>query len=425
VRLAFLSPLPPSPTGIADYAAEVLALLAGRHEIDAFHAQPAVENLPADVTARPVADFLARHRERPYDLAVYQMGNALSHEFLYEPLLRVPGLLVLHDLVLHHSRARHFLASPAARAYAADPSSAALRDAARPSLQAYRDEVAYSYPAAGGRLAEAHLTTTGSLLPYAYPLFRIPVEASRVVAVHNEYMAAAIREDVPSASVVRIPMAAGRVDVPDAEVSALRNRLGLRPDDFVVACFGLLTPEKQIDSVARAVARSSSALPRVRLLLVGPVPARERLEKHLARLGVAERTVITGRVPLEDLAAHMEVADLVIHLRYPTARETSAALLRVLAQGRPVVMSDHEHLADVPSDAVVRADLVDEEGDVTRAILRLSERASVRRALGAAARDFVRREHAPERTLAAYEEAIEQARSLAPPAHEPWPAHLR
>ncbi len=425
MRLAFLSPLPPAPTGIADYSADVLALLAGRHEVDAFHVQSGVEGLPREVTARPAAEFPARHRERPYDVAVYQMGNGPDHAFLYEPLLRVPGLLVLHDLVLHHSRARHFLASPEARAYAADPSSAALRDAARPSLEAYRDEVAYSYPSAGSRLAEAHLATTGALLPYAFPLFRIPVEASRAVAVHNDYMAHAIREELPAATVVRIPMMAEPVPVAADVVSALRAKLGIRPDDFVVACLGLLTREKQIDTVARAVARAASSLPGVRLLLVGPVPDRVRLESHLARLGVAERTVVTGRVPLEELAAHIEAVDLAVHLRYPTARETSAALLRVLAQGRPVVMSDHEHLADVPEEAVVRADLVDEEGDVTRAILRLSGNAPARRALGAAAREFARREHSPDRTLAAYEDALEKARVVAPPAHGPWPAHLR
>ena len=34
MRLAFVSPLPPSPTGIADYTAELLELLARRHEVD-------------------------------------------------------------------------------------------------------------------------------------------------------------------------------------------------------------------------------------------------------------------------------------------------------------------------------------------------------------------------------------------------------
>jgi glycosyltransferase involved in cell wall biosynthesis len=425
VRLAFLSPLPPAPTGVADYSAEVLALLAPRHEIDVFHAQPIAEGLPPGVTARPVADFLPRHREQPYDVAVYQMGNGTEHDFLYEPMRRVPGLVVLHDLVLHHARARRFLASPEVRAYAADPSSASLRESARPALQAYRDEVAYSYPSAGDRLAEAQLATTGALLPYAYPLFRLPVEAARLVAVHNDYMAEAIREEVPAATAVRIPMAAARVAVAAADVSALRARLGLRAEDFVVGCFGLLTREKQVDTVARAVARAAVSLPGARLLLVGSVPDRERLESHLGRLGVRERTVLTGRVPFAELPAHMEAADLVVHLRYPTARETSAALLRVLAQGRPVVMSDHEHLADVPADAVARADLLDEEGDVARAILRLAEKPDARRALGAAAADFVRREHSPQRMRAAYEDALERARTLEPPTHGPWPAHLR
>ena len=427
MRLAFLTPLPPAPTGIADYAVEVLGLLAGRHAIDVFHAQERIDGdrLPPSCTVRPARELLARHRERPYDAAVYQMGNGLDHAFLYEPLARVPGLLVLHDLVLHHSRARMFLDSPAARAYARDPSSAALREAARPALQAYRDEVAYSYPAQAGRLDEAHLSTTGDLLPYAYPLFRLPVEASRLTAVHNAYMAGAVQAEVPGAEVVRVPMMAERVPVAPAEVAALRARLGLRQDDFVVGSYGLLTREKRIETVARAAARAAAALPRLRLLLVGPVPDPAGLDRLLARLGVRERAVVTGRVPFREIAAHVEAADLVVHLRYPTARETSAALLRVLAQGRPAIVSDLEHLADIPREAVARADVADEEGDVTRAILRLSSRAAERARLGHAALEFARREHSAGRCREAYEAALERARALPDPPRRAWPAHWR
>ena len=74
----------------------------------------------------------------------------------------------------------------------------------------------------------------------------------------------------------------------------------------------------------------------------------------------------------------IEAADIVVHLRYPTARETSAALLRVLAQGRPAVISDVDNFAEIPDDAVVRADTSDEEGAVTRAILRLAGFRAVR-----------------------------------------------
>ena len=136
------------------------------------------------------------------------MGNGSAHDFVYEALPAVPGLLVLHDLVLHHARARMFLDAPEARDYAADPGSEEKRRAAEVVESRYREEVAYTYPAAAHRLPLAHLNTTGALLPYAYPLFRLPVEASRVVAVHNAFMADAVREEVPEAAVVRIPMAA-------------------------------------------------------------------------------------------------------------------------------------------------------------------------------------------------------------------------
>ena len=55
-----------------------------------------------------------------------------------------------------------------------------------------------------------------------------------------------------------------------------------------------------------------------------------------------------------------------VHLRYPTARETSAALLRVLAQGRPVIVSDIANQKEIPDEVVRRVDPVDEEGDLTR-----------------------------------------------------------
>jgi glycosyltransferase involved in cell wall biosynthesis len=425
MRIAFLSPVPPATTGIADYSAEVLAALGSRHEIDVFHDQRKIrrELLPESCAVHPVESFPRRQAERPYDTIVYQMGNGGDHGFLYPLLPRFPGILVLHDLVLHHSRAKHFLESPEARAYARDPSSAALRDAARSSLAGYEAEIAYTYPSQAGRLGETHLATVGSLLPYAYPLFRIPVEASRLTAVHNDYMATAIREEVPEAETARITMPVNAVPVGMDETDGLRARYGLRPDDFVVACFGLLTREKRIETVARAVARAAPAIPRLRLLLVGHVEDRGHLTRRLDAVGVRARTIIAGRVPFQELAAHMEIADTVVHLRYPTARETSAALLRVLAQGRPTIISDLEHLADIPDRAVVRANVCDEEGEVTRALLRLARRPEDRVRLGESAATFAALRHSPSRCADDYGAAFERAAALPDPPRRPWPAH--
>jgi glycosyltransferase involved in cell wall biosynthesis len=425
LRLAFVSPLPPLPTGIADYAADLVELLAGGHEVEVFHAQDEVDaaRLPGGAIVLNAAQLEARHRERPFDLAVYQLGNAPAHDYVYDWLSRRPGLLVLHDLVLHHARAARFLDSDAVRAWRADPWSASARERARPELDAWRDELEYSYPGRGERLFAVHLGTIGHLLPYAYPLFRIPAEASRAVAVHNAFMADAVRAEVPGKVVVVVPQPVRSESVPGERVRALRSRLGFREDEVVVGSFGLVTPEKRTGSLARAVARAAARDPRVRLLLVGPVADPAGLQATLDAAGLAEQAVVTGRVPLDALAAHVEVADVVVHLRYPSGRETSAALLRVLAQGRPAIVSDLEHQSDLPAEAVVRVDLQDEVTGTARAILGLAGDPSARARLGEAAAAHVRHAHAPSRLREAWEEALEQARRLPDPPPREWPAH--
>jgi glycosyltransferase involved in cell wall biosynthesis len=427
VRIAFLTPVPPAPTGIADYSAEVVALLAGMHEIEVFHNQRDVDRdlLPAGCRVRPVARFLSSHADRPYDLAIYQLGNGPAHAFLYPLLVRVPGLVVLHDLVLHHSRARIFLDSPEASEYRADPGNPERRDAAAAIRQRYRDELRYTYAERADRIFETQLGTVGSLLPYAYPLCRMPLEAARLVAAHNDFMVRAIEDEAPGVAAVRIPMAVLARPVGAYPVASLRARYGFGPDDVVVGVFGLLTREKQIETVARAMARAAAILPRLRLMLVGPSPDALGLDDLLRRHGVRQRTVVTDRVPLWTLPAHMEAADLVVHLRYPTARETSAALLRIMAQGRPTILSDLEQWADIPEDAAVRVDVTQEEGQVTRALLQLAGDTGRRQRLGDRARSFAEREHSPAACRAGYESAIAMAAAWPDPPTRQWPEHWR
>jgi glycosyltransferase involved in cell wall biosynthesis len=424
-RLAFFSPLPPAATGVADYAADVLAVLSGHHEIDVFHDQHTVDRgrLPPPCGLHHAASFDERRRRRPYDLAIYQMGNSEAHAFEYEPLARAGGLLVLHDLVLHHSRARAFLDAPEVVAYRADPSSAEKRSRAQASIDRYRAEVSYCYPEQADRLVDAHLETTGRLLPYAYPLFRLPVEASRVVAAHNGAILDAVRREVPDAAMARIAMPIARANVSRHDVAALRERHGLRAGQTVVATFGLLTREKETDVLARAVARAAVHLPGVHLLLVGPTADEDGLRRRLGALGLVGRATVTGRVPFAALAAYAEASDIVVHLRYPTARETSASLLRVLAQGRATVISDLENFAEIPDGAVVRVRTTDEEGEVLRAVHALASDPARLARLGRNAAAYVEAEHSAERCRETYEHAIALALRRPPPGPHAWPAH--
>ena len=39
-----------------------------------------------------------------YDAVVYQMGNSPAHAYIYEALLKYPGVVVMHEFILHHLR---------------------------------------------------------------------------------------------------------------------------------------------------------------------------------------------------------------------------------------------------------------------------------------------------------------------------------
>src|SRR5262245_36833711 len=117
VRLAWFSPVPPVPSGVAVCTADLLNGLSGTHAIDVYVDEP-VARLAADT--RSAHDFVWQHRRSPYDLTVYQVGNSSHHDYLWPYLFRYPGLAVLHDAHLHHARAAALLRTRRADDYRAE-----------------------------------------------------------------------------------------------------------------------------------------------------------------------------------------------------------------------------------------------------------------------------------------------------------------
>src|ERR1700690_1329845 len=111
MRLAWFTPLAPVKSGIAQYSRDLLPALASSCEIDVFvdGSLDRVERPSAGTALFSAHDFVWKHRRAPYDLVVYQLGNAPCHDYMWPYLIRYPGLVVLHDGQLHHARARALL----------------------------------------------------------------------------------------------------------------------------------------------------------------------------------------------------------------------------------------------------------------------------------------------------------------------------
>lgn len=115
----------------------------------------------------------------------------------------------------------------------------------------------------------------------------------------------------------------------------LRNRLGIPTDGIVIGSVGRLAEVKRQDLLLEGFADLVGEFPKLRLLLVGDGPERQRLEELAKGRGVAERTVFAGyQVQPEQFLATMDLFAL-------TSRHEALplALLEAWASSLPVVAS--------------------------------------------------------------------------------------
>lgn len=409
MRVAWFSPLPPSRSGIAAYSAEVLPLLRDRgYAIDTFVASSAHE-------------FVWKHRRRPYDLTVYQMGNAACHDYMWSYLFRYPGLVVLHDAQLHQARAL------------------ALTTRWLPRRDDYLAEFRANHPDAPAEIGEVVAAGFGESLFAHWPHIRLVLAAARLTVVHNRRLLSDLREEYSTAMLDAIPMGVADPTSPGRSID-VRRRHGIPPDTVVLAAYGGLTPEKRIGSLLRALSTTAARFPRLHALLVGQSAEHYDVAGAARQWGVAERVHITGYVPEAELPAYLHEADLAACLRWPTNRETSASWLRCLAAGRATLVSDLADLVDVPmveprgwqtldtshphrEPVAVSITVVDEDRALHLALERLVGDREARERLGRAARAWWLTHHQLVTMADAYDGVMRAAMALPVPAVE-LPAHL-
>jgi glycosyltransferase involved in cell wall biosynthesis len=234
--------------------------------------------------------------------------------------------------------------------------------------------------------------------PERFPLSGIVLDRAQGLIVHSDYVAAQVREHGYDGPLWHIPhpaWAAG--DVAPAEVAGAP----------VFGCFGFLNMNKRIPELLEAFALLRRERPGARLLLVGGAGERFDVQRRLERLGLNDGVERMDYVPEDRMWSLMSACDVLVNLRYPTMGETSGSVIRALALGKALLVSDVGWFAELPGDAVLRVPVDDYEVATIAAAIGVA--ADHNAALGAAARASVAREHDLGRVADAYVAALETA----------------
>jgi glycosyltransferase involved in cell wall biosynthesis len=363
MKVAYYSPLPPSRSGIADYSALLLPALRERVEV-------------------VVAE---RGKRAPdADVALYHVGNDPdAHAWIVDALLERPGVVVLHEYVLHHLIAGMTIGRGNGRAY----------------LEAMERELGVAGRLLGLGVLDNLLPLLWETQPERFPLAGTVLDQARGLIVHSDYVARRARAAGYEGPLWRIPHPAWPMAevVPAADVSGAP----------LVGCFGYLNMNKRIPELLEAFASLRRDHPGARLLLAGAAGERFDIERRLERLGLVEGVQRLDYVPEERMWSLMAACDALVNLRYPTMGETSGSAIRALSLGKALVVSDVGWFSELPDDAVLKVPVDDYEVQTLVAALGLAARHG--HELGEAARAYVEREHSLDRVADDYAAALETA----------------
>ncbi|HEY5517290.1 MAG TPA: glycosyltransferase family 4 protein [Coriobacteriia bacterium] len=169
----------------------------------------------------------------------------------------------------------------------------------------------------------------------------------------------------------------GRAD-PGA-VAALRTRFDIPEGDRLLIFVGRLGLEKNVDLLIDALSHMKT--PGARLLLVGNGPHLHDLERHIARLGLADRVTFTGYLQREDVAAAYAAAEVFF---FASLSETQGLVVaEAMSSGLPVIAVNDLAIADAVTDGVNGLLTPERAEDLAAAADRVLGDADLRASMGA------------------------------------------
>jgi len=366
VNVGFYSPLPPAPTGVADYAA---ALLGGLRQIG-----PVAANPPQ------------------CDVPLYHLGNNPLHREMYCRALQHPGVAVLHDAVLHH-----FLLGSLSQAE-------------------YLEEFIYNYGAwnrsLGEDLWQGRAASVSDPRYFQYPMLRRIAERSRAIVVHNPAAARMVRQHSPETRVVEIPHLFQPPELPaESQVARFRQQLGVAPGAFLFGVFGYLRESKRLGPVLETFAQLRREAPQTALLVAGKFVGSE-LERAVASQLRHEGVVRLPFLSEAEFWLAASAVDACLNLRDPGAGETSGISIRLMGIGKPVLLTANEENAPFPEDACLRiAPGLAERKSLHHHMILLTSIPRVHRAIGSRAAAYIQAQHSLERVAHLYWDTLCEYRS--------------
>jgi glycosyltransferase involved in cell wall biosynthesis len=212
-----------------------------------------------------------------------------------------------------------------------------------------------------GQLADTWAATRapGARNSEKYRLFQaretdVMRDADLVVTLGDVMKANIVAAGIPSGKIIIAPNAVGGAFLEEPlDTRSARRELGLAGDGLYIGTVSSLVGYEGLDDLVRAFAILTPSFPELRLLIVGDGVAGPALREQVRELGLANKTIFTGRVPRDLTPLYHQALDVFVVPRKDldvTRAVTPLKPVEALASARPVVASDLPALREIIDD---------------------------------------------------------------------------
>jgi glycosyltransferase involved in cell wall biosynthesis len=394
-RLAYISPIPPQKSGIAEYSAELIPQLTRHYSItiitDFRNGEAPIESF-GDITVH-TPRWLAKNKHS-FDRILYHFGNSTYHQYMFELIKEVPGVVVMHDFFV--SGILSF-----------------LEMTEQTSVWTQELYNSHGYKAVRERTIKPDITD----VIYSYPCNRGVIEDSIGLVIHSEYSEelAKVYYGGMHRNFKTIPHLRGQKLLFEKKIA--RERLGFKETHYIVSAFGMIGPTKLNHILIESWLMSKLAQePNCLLIFVGEISDPtygEKLTKVINKLGMQKRVRITGWVDNQGYQSYIAATDLAVQLRTLSRGETSGTVLDCMKYGIPTIVNAHGSMKEIPKEAVYMLQDEFRVNDLVKAIDDLWNNSEKSAKLSLNASNHISKHHSPLVCADRYYDAIESFYKLA------------
>ena len=354
--ITLITPWPPQPTGIADYAYDLAAeFQSSGLDVHIFTTELNPQYLEGITFHHIIDTNLTVIELECFDIILMQLGNHPNfHGYMLHILHAIKDkcIIELHDLMLHH-----LMQGDTGLSNGGDH---------------YYSWLGVNYGSLTSTAFRNFFESHGDILEFPlavnFPCSDVLMKNSRAIIVHSEFASSRLKTSGCD-NVFIINLCQNLNADPNKNLSLKR--------EFRIGVFGGVQRNRKLNWIIEAIYQSVLDKFNWRLDIVGDVDIDcERFKDLVVSLGMSQNVFFHGRLPLDEMNFLMSQCDIHIALRSPTMGETSAVVTRALQLGIPSIVSNIGWYSELP-DFVLKVDDINMPHQLAAYISSLAEDSTI------------------------------------------------